>query len=60
MSAAEQVVGFGGRRSQDLVLEGLQGLVDAAGGEKGLGCLGSEGEREQGQRRDKEASRTRD
>jgi hypothetical protein len=46
MSAAEQVIGFGGRRSEDLVLEGLQGLIDAAGGEKGLGCLGGGCERE--------------
>ena len=40
VSAAEQVVGFRSRRNADLLLEGLHGLIYAAGGEKFFRCFG--------------------
>ncbi len=44
MSAAEKVVGFRGGRGLDLLIEGLNRLIYAAGGEQVLRCLsGGEG-----------------
>src|ERR1700683_2999471 len=40
MSAAEQVVGFRVGRNADLLLEGFNGLIDAAGGEKSFRRFG--------------------
>jgi hypothetical protein len=40
MSAAKQIVVFGGGSVVDLLFEGLDGLVDAACGEESLGRVG--------------------